>query len=267
MNRRLKPEKTAINPHRLAGRVAFITGAASGLGAACARRFIAEGARVMIGDILDAEGRALAESLGDHAAYVHLDVGSETDWSAAVHAVIRRWDRLDILVNNAAVTSPAEPVQTTTPEQFDALVRVNLRGVYLGCRAAYPLLCESTGCVLNISSMAGVTGQTRHAIYSATKGAINALTRSTAADWGPDGIRVNALCPTAIRTPALEQWTREQPDPRGAEDYLRRIHALGDYPDADQVAGVAAFLCSNEAAFVTGTVMPVSGGSECGYKL
>jgi NAD(P)-dependent dehydrogenase (short-subunit alcohol dehydrogenase family) len=147
------------------------------------------------------------------------------------------------------------------------LINVNLRGVYLGCRLAYKHLKTSHGCVLNISSMAGVTGQRDHAIYSATKGAINTLTRSTAADWGPDGIRVNALCPTAVRTDGLEQWMKQQPNREEIEDYLRRIHVLGYYPDAEAVASVAAFLCSDDATFVTGCIMPVSGGSECGYKL
>jgi NAD(P)-dependent dehydrogenase (short-subunit alcohol dehydrogenase family) len=257
----------SINPNRLAGKVALVTGSGSGLGASCASRFAAEGARVIVSDVKQDVGQLLAERLGDAARFVTLDVRRVEDWRAAIDLAEKTWGRLDILVNNAAVVLPAEPVQRTSDDEFDVLIDVNLRGAYLGCRLAYQPLKASRGCVLNISSMAGVTGQRDHAIYSATKGAINALTRSTATDWGPDGIRVNALCPTAVRTDALQQWMREQPNRDEIDDYLRRIHALGYYPEADDVAAVAAFLCSDEAAFVTGCIMPVSGGSECGYKL
>jgi meso-butanediol dehydrogenase/(S,S)-butanediol dehydrogenase/diacetyl reductase len=256
-----------MTDNRLAGKVAIVTGSASGLGEAIARRLVAEGARVVIADVHDDAGQALAGELGPQSAFVHLDVGDEDQWRAALDWAVESFGGLHILVNNAGIVVPSAAVQDTTLEQFDRLVQVNLRGTYLGCRAAYPLLCETQGCVLNISSMAGVTGQARHAIYSATKGAINALTRSTAVDWGPARVRINALCPAAVRTPALEEWARQQPNVEEIEDYLARIHSLGYCPGPESVASVAAFLCSDDASFVTGCIMPVSGGSECGYKL
>jgi NAD(P)-dependent dehydrogenase (short-subunit alcohol dehydrogenase family) len=259
--------KTNPMTDRLSGKVAIVTGAACGLGEGIVRRFVAEDARVFIADIQDTYGSALADELGPQAKFVHLDVGDQDQWHAALDRVVDSFGSLHILVNNAGVVVPSAAVQDTSLEQFDQLVRVNLQGTYLGCRAAYPLLRETQGCVLNISSMAGVTGQARHAVYSATKGAINALTRSTAVDWGPERVRINALCPTAVRTPALQQWARQQPNVDEVEDLLARIHSLGYCPDPEAVASVAAFLCSEEASFVTGCIMPVSGGSECGYKL
>lgn len=115
--------------------------------------------------------------------------------------------------------------------------------------------------------MAGVTGQERHAVYGATKGAINALTKCAAVDWGREGIRINALCPAGVRTDTLRAWIATQPDAAGIETYLRQIHALGYCPEPDEIATVAAFLCSDEARFITGCILPVSGGSECGYNV
>ena len=137
----------------------------------------------------------------------------------------------------------------------------------MGMKFAYPLLKETQVCVLNISSMAGVTGQERHAAYAATKGGINTLTKSAAVDWGPQRVRVNALCPAGVWTDALRVWCEEQPDKQEAEQYHDRIHSLGYCPGPEEMATVAVFLCSDEAKFMTGAIVPVSGGSECGYKL
>lgn len=252
---------------RLSNKIALITGAAAGIGEACARRFIQEGAKVLIGD-LDANRIAgLAAELGAQATAHVLDVSQEESFAAAIAFAVRQWDRLDILVNNAGIALPALPVQTTSNADFDRLINVNLRGVFHGCKLAYPHLRASRGCVLNISSMAGVTGQERHAVYAATKGAINALTRSAAVDWGKEGIRINALCPAGVWTDTLRQWCATQPNQHEIEDYLNRIHALNYCPGPEEIASVAAFLCSDDAKFVTGAIMPVSGGSECGYKV
>lgn len=252
---------------RLSGKAAIITGGANGLGEGIVRQFVAEKALVVIADVQDDAGQALADELGERTRFVHLDVSQEDQWPNVLDTTIQQFGHLDILVNNAGLVVPCEAVQDTSLEQFERLVQVNLRGTYLGCRLAYPLLRNSKGCVLNISSMAGVTGQARHAVYSATKGAINALTRSTAVDWGPSRVRINALCPAGVRTQALEQWARQQSNVDEIEDHLARIHSLGYCPGPESVASVAAFLCSDEASFVTGCIMPVSGGSECGYKV
>ncbi|MBI5688676.1 MAG: SDR family oxidoreductase [Verrucomicrobia bacterium] len=252
---------------RLEHKVALVTGGAAGIGAAIVRRFVAEGARVLVGDRDQPRGSALCTELGPATAFQVLDVAEADSFAAALDRAIALWGRLDILVNNAGIALPAATVQETSLDEFDSLVAVNLRSVFLGCKLAYPHLRRSRGCVLNISSMAGVTGQERHAVYGATKGAINALTKCTAVDWGRDGLRINALCPAGVRTETLRQWMQAQPDAAGIETYLNQIHALGYCPDPDEIAIAAAFLCSDEAKFITGHLLPVSGGSECGYNV
>lgn len=252
---------------RLAGRVALVTGGAAGIGAAIVRRLVAEGARVMVGDRDQPHGESLCAELGKATVFQALEVADAASFQAAIDRVIVRWQRLDILVNNAGIALPAEPVQRTTLAQFEQLLDVNLRSVFLGCKFAYPHLRTSRGCVLNISSMAGITGQERHAIYGATKGAINALTKCTAVDWGREGIRINALCPAGVKTDTLRAWMATQPDAAGLDAYLNQIHALGYCPEPDEIAAAAAFLCSDEAKFITGCLLPVSGGSECGYNV
>jgi NAD(P)-dependent dehydrogenase (short-subunit alcohol dehydrogenase family) len=256
-----------MNSRRLVNKVALVTGGAAGIGAAIVRQFVAEGARVVIGDRDQPQGEALCAGLGTAAVFQGLEVSDAASFAAAVDRVHQLWGRLDILVNNAGIALPAATVQDTSLGQFEQLVDVNLRSVFLGCKLAYPHLKASCGCVLNISSMAGVTGQERHAVYGATKGAINALTKCTAVDWGRDGIRINALCPAGVWTDTLRQWMKMQPDAAGIETYLKQIHALGYCPEPEEVASVAAFLCSEEAKFITGCIMPVSGGSECGYNV
>ncbi len=252
---------------RLSNKTALITGGASGIGASCVRRFVAEGAKVLLGDINETSGKKLAEEFNDNVHFQLLDVGDESSFNAAIQKAVERWGHLDILVNNAGVVFPAEPIQRTSLADFEMLIRVNLRSVFLGSKLAYPYLQKSKGCILNISSMAGVCGQENHAIYAATKGGINALTKSMAVDWGKEGIRINALCPTGVWTEALRSWSNQQLNPTEIESYLNRIHALNYCPEPEEIASVAVFLCSPDAKFVTGSIMPVSGGSECGYRL
>jgi meso-butanediol dehydrogenase / (S,S)-butanediol dehydrogenase / diacetyl reductase len=254
-------------PERLHHKIALVTGGAAGIGAAIVRRLVHEGARVLVGDRDQPRGDALCAQLGGESVFQGLDVADAASFAAAIDRAIALWGRLDILVNNAGIALPAATVQDTTLDQFEQLVNVNLRSVFLGCKLVYPHLRASSGCVLNISSMAGVTGQERHAIYGATKGATNALTKCTAVDWGRDGIRINALCPAGVWTDTLRAWMKAQPDPTTIQTYLDEIHALGYCPEPEEIASVAAFLCSDEAKFITGCVMPVSGGSECGYNV
>jgi NAD(P)-dependent dehydrogenase (short-subunit alcohol dehydrogenase family) len=252
---------------RFEEKTAIVTGGAAGIGRAIVARLVSEGCRVLIGDRDQACGEALARELGSSAVFQTLEVSDADSFSQAINRAIERWGRLDVLVNNAGVALPAVAVQETTLEQFETLVAVNLRSVFLGCKLAYPHLKATRGCVLNISSMAGVTGQERHAVYGATKGAINALTKCTAVDWGRDRVRINALCPAGVWTETLRQWIKLQDDPAAIHEYLDRIHALGYCAEADEIAAAAAFLCSDDARFITGCIMPVSGGSECGYNV
>jgi meso-butanediol dehydrogenase / (S,S)-butanediol dehydrogenase / diacetyl reductase len=248
---------------KLHDKVILITGALGGLGTALAQRFIADGAWVIGADLPSPRAEAWAQELGPRARFEALDVADPAAWSR----VLAGCPKLDALVNNAAVITPAARCEDTTPAELDRFLAVNLRGPFLGCSLAFPLLKAARGCVLNVSSMSGVTGQARHAAYGATKGGLNALTKCLAVDWGRDGVRVNALAPCGVWTDGLRAWMKEQPDPAGVLEYLKRIHSLHYCPEPAEIAAVAAFLCGPDASFVTGAIMPVSGGSECGYNL
>ena len=252
---------------RLESKVALITGGAQGIGAACVRQFVAEGARVLMGDVQVNKGAALAAACGGRVLFHELDVTREDQFAAAIARAIETWGRIDILVNNAAEIFPAVPLQETTNEAFDRLVSVNIRGVFLGCRLAYPHLKQSKGCVVNMASMAGVSGQADHAVYGATKGAVIALTRCAATDWAADGIRVNAVCPACVLTDATYRSCAQQPDAQAALARLAGVHLLNRMAEPSEISAVVAFLASDEASFMTGCSLPVSGGSECGYKM
>lgn len=251
--------------NNVAGKRVLVTGGSQGIGHAIAQAFLASGANVAIAALDDEHLAAAHGEMGCPA--LPLDLADLSSVGQVVSDVIGELGGLDVLVNNAAIVTPSEPIETTTEAELQLLLDVNLRGTFWAMRCAYPALKTSRGCVLNVSSMAGVSGQARHAAYAMTKGGLNALTRSAAADWGPDGIRVNALCPTAAWTPALRQWAQDQPQPDEIEAYLDRLHALGYCPETDEIAPVAVFLCSDAARFVTGHIMHVSGGAECGYRL
>ncbi|MBI2924272.1 MAG: SDR family oxidoreductase [Verrucomicrobia bacterium] len=201
-----------MNPQRLHGKCALVTGASAGIGAVIVRRCVAEGARVLVGDRDQPRGETLCQAFGPATVFHGLEVSDVASFADAISHAVTFGRRLDILVNNAGIALPAATVQDTTLDQFEQLADVNLRSVFLGCKLAYPHLKVSRGCVLNISSVAGVTGQERHAVYGATKGAINALMKCTAVDWGRDGIRINALCPAGVWTDRLRQWMKAQPD-------------------------------------------------------
>ena len=183
---------------RLQDKVALVTGGAAGIGAGIVCAFVKQGAQVAVGDIAREKGTSLTEELGGSACLIPLDVSDEASFTAAIDSAVNHWGRLDILVNNAGVVFPAAPVQDTSLEEYETLMGVNVRGAYLGCRLAYPHLLKTRGCVLNISSLVGIVGERAHAVYGATKGAVNSLTKCTAVDWRDQGLRINALCPSDV---------------------------------------------------------------------
>jgi meso-butanediol dehydrogenase/(S,S)-butanediol dehydrogenase/diacetyl reductase len=197
---------------------------------------------------------------------IECDVADGASVERAVQAARGRLGRIDAVHNNAGVASPSKPLDETSEEEWDRLMSVNLKSVYWTTRAALPELIRSRGVILNTASMAGMIGQSMHAAYSATKGAMITLTKSMALDYAPHGIRVNAICPAGVWTPMLEQWCSEQPDPVAIRRELDRIHALGYCPKGDVVADAAVFLLSDKARFLTGCILPVSGGAELGYR-
>jgi meso-butanediol dehydrogenase / (S,S)-butanediol dehydrogenase / diacetyl reductase len=247
-------------------KVVLITGAASGIGRECALAYAREGALVMLLDIDGEKARQTVQEIGKNCASCSCDVSNAEAVERAVGETLARFGRIDAVHNNAGIASPSLPLDQTSEREWDSLMGVNLKSIYWMTRSTLPELKKTRGTILNTASMVGLIGQANHAAYSATKGAIISLTKSMALDYAPFGIRVNAICPAAVWTPLLEQWCSEQPDPKTIRGYLDNIHALGYCPHGDVVADAAVFLLSERARFITGCILPVSGGAELGYR-
>ena len=251
----------------LEDKTVIVTGASGGIGLACVDAFLDAGARVMMADV-DPSGSRRADQAGaDRCRFTRTDVSDDDAVRRLIDQTVGVFGSLDVLVNNAAVLSPCAPVHQTTLEEFDALVSVNLRGLFLCSKHAVPHLKRTRGSIVNMSSMAGVIGEKNHAVYSATKGAINALTRSMAIDYGPDRVRVNAICPSCVATPSSERAIAESPDADAIRRMRPQMTHLGFVAEPEHVASVAVFLASDAALYMTGAIVPVSGGSECGCGL
>jgi 3-oxoacyl-[acyl-carrier protein] reductase len=243
---------------RLQDKVAIVTGAASGFGEAMARRFAAEGAKVVIADINDDMGSAVAGELGDSAAYQHADVSQKADVDAMVAAAVDRFGRLDILVNNAGYTHRNRPMMEVSEEEFDRIFAVNVKGIFLGAQAAIPVFRkQGNGVMLNIASTAGVRPRPGLVSYNASKFAAIGLTRSMAIELAPE-IRVVAINPVAGETPLLEKFMGEDtPEKRAA---FKATVPMGRFSTPADIANTALFLVSDEAEFLTGVCVEVDGG-------
>jgi NAD(P)-dependent dehydrogenase (short-subunit alcohol dehydrogenase family) len=250
----------------LKDRVIFLTGGAHGIGRECARLYADEGAHVVVADLDLEAARAVAASLPLTAMAVPCDVSSAASVEAAVRGAVEAFGRLDAVHNNAGVAHPSKPLHETTEEEWDRLMDVNLKSVYLTTRFALDALKQSRGCIVNTASMVGLMGQDSHAAYVATKGGMIALTKAMALDYALFGIRVNAICPAGVWTDMLRKWADEQENRVEIAQYLDEIHALGRCPESDVIADAAAFLLSDKARFITGCILPVSGGAELGYR-
>jgi NAD(P)-dependent dehydrogenase (short-subunit alcohol dehydrogenase family) len=245
---------------RLDGKVALISGAARGMGAAEARLFAREGARLVLGDVLEAEGQAVAAEVaakGGHAVFTPLDVTREGDWTRAVELAESRFGGLHVLVNNAGIGA-ASRVEDTTAEAWDRVMAINAKGVFLGTKAAIPALRRAGGgSIVNISSQLGLVGMDDSSPqYTASKGAVRLLTKTTALQYARERIRANSVHPGPIVTPMTE---RRRADPATYQRMLSRI-PLGRYGEADEVAYAVLYLASDESAFVTGSELVIDGG-------
>ena len=242
---------------RLDGKVALISGGSKGQGAAEAKLFAQEGAKVVLADILDDEGKKVEAEInetGGEAMYLHLDVTSEADWAAAVKAAVDNYGKLDILVNNAGILL-RKGVEETSAEEWDRIQDVNSKGVFLGVKAAIPAMREAGGgSIVNISSIAGLRGSTSTA-YGASKGLVRLLTKSTAVQYGPEGIRCNSVHPGIIET----DMTEEMLDSAGREQWLART-PLRIIANAHDVALGVLYLASDESRYVTGSELVIDGG-------
>jgi meso-butanediol dehydrogenase/(S,S)-butanediol dehydrogenase/diacetyl reductase len=250
----------------LSGKVVVLTGGADGIGRECALAYARQEATVVILDRdLDAALRTASDIGGDSMA-LRADVSDGDAVGAAIRAVLDRCGRIDAVHNNAGISSPSKPLHETSETEWDDLMRTNIKSVYWTTRFAFEALRESKGAILNTASMVGLIGQQSHAAYVASKGAMISLTKAMAADYARYAIRVNAVCPAGVWTPMLEKWCAEQTDPEGIRQYLDDIHLLGPCPRGDVIADAAVFLLSSKARFITGCILPVSGGAELGYR-
>ena len=246
---------------RLEGKVALISGGARGQGAAEAKLFAGEGAKVVFGDILDDLGRqveAEIHEVGGEALYVHLDVTKEHDWASAVESAVSKYRKLDILVNNAGITI-RKNVEDTTEEDWDRIMAINAKGVFLGTKQAIPAMRESGGgSIVNISSTAGLVGNPfGGASYAATKGAVRLFTKATAIQYAKEGIRCNSVHPGLLETPMTQDMLA---DAAHREERTQRI-PLGRVGTAEDVAYGVLYLASDEASFVTGSELVIDGGA------
>ena len=244
---------------RLQGKVALITGAARGQGAEEARMFAKEGAKVVLADVTDQEGTAVAAEIaemGGDALYVHLDVTNEEEWDAAVQSAVASFGKLDILVNNAGIWRRGHVLETSS-DQWDDIMDVNAKGVFLGTKAAIPEMRKAGGgSIVNISSTAGLVGSKTSAAYSASKGAVRIFTKSTAVQYAAEGIRANSIHPGPIDTDMGDQvW----PDAASKAASVTRT-ALNRMGTPEDIAYGALYLASDESSFVTGSELVIDGG-------
>ena len=244
---------------RLENKVALISGGARGMGAVEAKMFAAEGAKVVIGDMLGDEGRQVEAEInesGGECVFVQLDVTDENAWQDVVATTVARFGKLDILINNAGIAR-INSVEDTTSEEWDLVMDINAKGVFLGTKAAIPEIRKAGGgSIVNISSIAGLTGG-RTSSYAASKGAVRLLTKSTAIQYAADGIRCNSVHPGVIETPMTTPIMLNTPE--GRELNASR-HPLGRFGQPEDIAYGVLFLASDESSFMTGSELVIDGG-------
>ncbi len=250
----------------LSGKIIFLTGGSAGIGFECAKAYAREGARVALCCPDAGEARHAAALIGAPHLGLGCDVSDGEQVRSALESVLAMFGRLDAIHNNAGIATPSAALHETTGAEWDRLFQINVKGVFWTAKYGFEALQTTRGCILNTSSLVGEIGQEIHAAYSATKGAMNALTKSMALDYARHGIRVNAVCPAGVWTPMLRQWASEQPDPAGISRYLAEIHPLAFCPEGDVIADACVYLLSDKARFVTGHLMHVTGGAELGYR-
>ncbi|RRJ88664.1 glucose 1-dehydrogenase [Gulosibacter macacae] len=242
---------------KLEGKVAIITGGASGMGAADARRFVAEGAKVVLTDLNVDAGEALAAELGENAVFMSHNVASEEDWQRVIAGTVEKFGRVDVLVNNAGILI-MKSIEDTTLAEFEKIMQINVTGVFMGMQQVVPLMkAQGSGVIVNMSSAAGIVGQVNTIAYSASKFAVRGMTKAAAMDLGLAGIRVLSIHPGSIATP----MTAASGVSEGGQLPLAALNRSGT---ADEVARVVAFAASDDAAYVTGTELVVDGGLTLG---
>ena len=245
---------------RLSGKMAIVTGGASGFGAGIVAKFVAEGARVMIADINGTAAAEMAADIGDQAIAQTVDVADSASVQAMADTALATFGHLDILVNNAGVTHLPTALEDVSEDDFDKVFNVNMKSVYLTARALVPhMKHRGQGAILNVASTAGVSPRPRLNWYNASKGWMITATRTMAVELAPEGIRVNAINPVAGETPLLKSFMGGQDTPDIRAKFLSTI-PLGRFSQPEDMGNAACFLCSDEASMITGVAMEVDGG-------
>jgi 3-oxoacyl-[acyl-carrier protein] reductase len=248
---------------RLANKVAVVTGASSGFGAGIAARFAAEGARIVAADLNDKAGQGVVariEKAGGKAVYVHADVTNAADVKAMIGTALKRFDRLDVLVNNAGYSHRNQSLIEVSEEDFDRTYAVNVKAIYLSTREAVPVFRkQGGGCIINTSSTAALRPRPGLVWYNGSKGAVNTITHAMALELAPDKIRVNAICPVISATGMLETFMGKPDTPENRAAFVATV-PLGRMSTPEDIANAALYLASDEAEFLTGVCLPVDGG-------
>jgi 3alpha(or 20beta)-hydroxysteroid dehydrogenase len=244
---------------RLEGKIALITGAARGQGAAEVRAFVAEGARVIVADILVDEAKRLAEECDGMAVPVHLDVTDEQAWENVVADVRAEHGHLDVLINNAGILA-LTPIESTSLAEYQRIIAVNQVGVFLGMRACVPLLAERGGSIVNVSSIGGLAGMPMMLAYVASKFAVRGMTRTAAVELASRRIRVNSIHPGGVETPMLEELGLPP-------DLLTQAAPMGRLAKPEEIASLVTFLASDESGYCTGGEFVIDGGLTAGIPL
>ena len=250
----------------LNNKVILLTGGAGGIGWECAKAYALAGANVCIFDIKGVDKERRKELVSGRHLFIKGNVTDGENVKEAIGSILSKYSRIDAIHNNAGIANPSKPLDKTSIQEWDKLMNVNLKSILLTTTHGIKYLKKAKGCILNTSSLAGSIGQENHAAYVATKGAINALTKAMALDYAKSGIRVNAISPAAINTPMLQSWSRQQPNSTEIQQYLNNLQPLGKMPGGDVIADACVFLLSDAARFITGCILPVSGGAELGYR-
>ena len=249
-------------------RAVLVTGAARGIGRATAEHFAAAGAFVALVDLDGTEVEAAAKVICGHgrrAIPLAADVADAVAVRRAVADCVAAFGRLDVLVNNAGIHF-ARGITEYTDDEIDRLLSVNVKGALYAARESVPHLRKSRGSIVSVSSMTGLVGQDRGAVYVATKGALIALTKALALELAPDGIRVNCVCPAGVDTPLMRRWAETLPDPEAVLRDQAAMHLTNRLATPDEIAAAIAFLASPSASFITGVALPVEGGATLGYR-
>jgi len=246
--------------NRFDGKTVLITGGDRGQGASLAQAFVAEGANVVLADVREERGRALADELGDNAVFVKLDVSIPADWKAAVEETERRFGFISVLINNAGIPAPAVSIADSDPEDWDQVIATNLTGPYLGIRAVVPSMRQGGGgAIVNIASSSSHVGTPMLASYVSSKWGVRGLTRTAATELARDRIRVNSISPGVINTPFITEPPRPG-EPPTSDHFTAEPFAIQRMGKPEEITILLMFLASDDAAFVTGSDYVIDGG-------